>query len=455
MPIKKFYNRENELSLLKKVKKPYLAIIYGRRRIGKTSLVLKFVENKPYIYFFMNPRKSENLLLEEFESILKEKMNLPNYIKIQNWEHFFEILFNYKGYIIFDEFQWSLEINKQIPYILQKYWDIKRNPTIIITGSIIGLLKKLFKTENSPLFKRAEIIIELKELPIKDVFKLLEDLKVKNLEDKFKFYMLFGGVPYYYKLLDKYKIKTIEESIENLVVDEFGPLRNEVEETLIESFKREYKTYLSILLAIAEGKTKYEYIANYAGIKPTSLSYYLDDLINTLNIIEKHQIGFKRKYIYLIKDKFYNFWLRFIYKNSGIINKEILLRKIFENINSFFGWSFENMIRENLLKIFPNFEKIFKYYGKTEKSSFDIDIVAINEHTKEILFCECKWKDKVNPKQICKELVEKSAYVNWYNNNRKEYFVIFAKSFKEKISEFEGYKVWCFDLKEIYKYFSI
>jgi len=83
------------------------------------------------------------------------------------------------------------------------------------------------------------------------------------------------------------------------------------------------------------------------------------------------------------------------------------------------------------------------------KSFCIIPLVALNEKTKEILFAECKWQSKVNAKKICKELAEKSQYVQWHNDKRKESFVIFAKSFSRKIEEFEGRRVYCFDLRDL------
>ncbi len=459
MNIIKFYNREKELELLERVEKPFFAIIYGRRRIGKTTLALKFVQDKDFIYFFVNPKKPENLLLEEFTGILKEKLNLPEYVRPTNWEEFFELLFkNYNGYVIFDEFQWFLEINKEVPFILQKYWDIHKGVSIILTGSIIGMIKKLFIEENSPLFKRADITINLREFDIKTVFEILNDIGIKNLEEKFEFYLLFGGVPYYYHLLKKYRINTIDDAIKILVLDENAHLRNEVEEVMIEAFKREYKTYLAILYAIAEGKTKLAEIASCAGIKTTSLMPYIYDLMNLLGIIEKQRTGLGKKHIYLVKDKFHNFWLRYIYKYSCTLDKEKLFEKIKADINNFFGWSFEVTVRENITKIFPYFKTYIKYYGHFRKRGkrevFDIDILAYDSQTKGILFAECKWQERVNAKKIAKELAEKAQYVRWHNNERNESFAIFAKNFNKKIDEFDGKKVYCFDLKDLERFIN-
>ena len=455
----KFYNRERELSVLESVKKPFFAVIYGRRRIGKTSLSLKFAENKDHVYFFVNPKKSENLLLEEFSEILRRKLNLKEYVRPGNWEEFFSLLFRYRGIVIFDEFQWFLEVNKSVPFILQKYWDTEKNkPSFILTGSTVGMVKKLFEREGSPLFKRSDVVIRLGELEPGDVFNILEDLKIKSFEKKFEFFLIFGGVPYYYRFVEKYGVRDIETCLKKLVFDELGPLRNEVEEVMVEAFKREYRTYLSILLAIAEGKTKMEEISSYAGIKHTSLPYYLSDLTDRLGIVEKHRISFKKKFVYHIKDRFYNFWLRYVYKNSSTENSELLFEKVMKDVNSFFGWSFETTVRENILKIFTDLERKMKYYGSFreggERKVFDIDVVALNEKTREILFAECKWQPRVNAEKVCRELARKTEYVDWHKNGRKESFAVFARSFSKRISEFEGRPVHCFDLKDLKRVLS-
>ncbi len=450
----KFYNRKKELELLKKVRRPFLAVIYGRRRIGKTRLVLEFVKDDNYVYFFVNPRKSEVMLIEEFSNLLKEKMNIPDYVSPTFWEEFFDLLFEYDGVVIFDEFQWFLEVGREVPYILQKFWDVRdKKPTIIITGSIVGMLKKLFVEEGAPLFKRAEVIMNLKPLDIGTIFTMLEDMGIRDIEEKFKIYMIFGGVPYYYALINKYGARDVENIIKELIVEENAPLRREVEDVIVESFKREYKTYLAILYAIAEGKTKFEEIASIAGVKVTSLPAYLNDLMNMLDLIERQPVGFKKRHIYLIKDRFHNFWLRYIYKYSSISSSERLFELIMETINYFYGWSFEVTCREITPLLFPQMENIMRYHGylrrKGKREVFEIDIVALNERIREILFAECKWQDGVDAGKVVEELAEKAQHVEWHNDERKESFAVFAKSFSKRIDEFEEKKVYCFDMEDM------
>jgi len=102
---------------------------------------------------------------------------------------------------------------------------------------------------------------------------------------------------------------------------------------------------------------------------------------------------------------------------------------------------------KNRERVFP-FSKIGKWWHKDK----EIDIVALNERSKEIVFCECKWKENVNSERILEELKEKSMHVDWYKNERKEYYAIFAKSFERKIKE---KNVFLFDLNDIEKCLKI
>jgi hypothetical protein len=110
------------------------------------------------------------------------------------------------------------------------------------------------------------------------------------------------------------------------------------------------------------------------------------------------------------------------------------------------------MLKEGYIKIFK-FTKIGKQWGKFKgekgKNTYEIDIVALNDKTMQILFAECKWKNNVNASKILQELKEKANYVGWHKNKRKEYYVLFAKSFKNRVNE---KNVFCFDLNDIEKF---
>jgi AAA+ ATPase superfamily predicted ATPase len=288
MAVIKLYGRERELGLLRRLREPFLAVVYGRRRVGKTALVLKFLEERPHLYFFVNPRKPPRLLLEEYGEALRRAAGLPGYVRFASWDEFFDVLFSLRGYVVaFDEFQWFAEVAPEVPYILQRFWDTRaEKPSVIITGSVVGLVKRLVAELGSPLFGRADLVLELRELEPSAVFQWLRDMGVAG-EEAFKFYMLFGGVPYYYRLAQQWGVKTVGEAVRLLVAGEGGPLRHEVEFVLAEALGGEYRTHLAILDAVAGGATKLERIASHAGVKATSLPPYIRDLMELLHVLTR------------------------------------------------------------------------------------------------------------------------------------------------------------------------
>ena len=146
---------------------------------------------------------------------------------------------------------------------------------------------------------------------------------------------------------------------------------------------------------------------------------------------------------YILSDNYFNFYFRFIYPNKSELLEKGFMANFGTKYNQYLGFIFEKASKEFLIenKPFFQFTKIKRWWHKNR----EIDLVAINEKTKEILFVECKWKDNVNAKKILNELKEKSKFVDWNNKKRKEYFCVIAKSFREKIKE---KNVLLFDLKD-------
>ncbi len=159
-----------------------------------------------------------------------------------------------------------------------------------------------------------------------------------------------------------------------------------------------------------------------------------------------------KKGLYFFSDNLFEFWFRFVYPNIEKIERgdseKVLEDDIKPYLNQFIGNKFEDVCEEILweTKIF-DFTKIGKWWHRDR----EIDVVALNERTKEILFAECKWKSRVNAEKVCRELVEKAEHVQWHNDKRKEYFAVFARSFSKRIGEFEDRKVFCFDLRNLEK----
>ena len=442
-----FINREIEIEELNEIfssKKAELVLIYGRRRVGKSKLLIEAIKNKRALYLLAD--MSENIL-EILSNQIKDK-----FAKFSNWEDFFEfILKSDYDIIIIDEFQYLYNINKAWPTILQRWWERLKetNKKIILCGSIISTIYRIAKGYGSALYGRKTKEIEITPL---NFFAVRKFLRKYNLKDSIKTYFILGGIPRHLEEIDT--DKSFEENIKEKLIRKTSFLYNEVENLLFEEF-RNSTPYISILSAISEGNIKFNDISQVSKITTNKLSKYLS-ILERVKIISKNIPVTEKKTKskitrYKIIDLFYRFWFKFIFKNKSQIElglNEEVYNNISKELNSYFGFMFEELCKELLLPLgILKLSKIGKWWHKDK----EIDIVALNEDSKEILFCECKWKDNVNVEKIIKELIEKSKFVPWNNEERKEYFAVFAKSFKKKISSFEGKKVYCFDLKDIGK----
>jgi len=243
----KFYNRKKELeffSKLKKEKNKKFVVIYGRRRVGKTSLVKEaFKDEKDVFYHFVEVKKEESLLRE-----LSLAFSKAIYA---NWYDLFTDLFSKYKYVIFDEFQNFTRVNKNIFYALQHAWDEnKSNTKFIVLGSYVGLMKNLFMDEKMPLFGRADYIVKLKEFSLRETMRMLSDFGY-NLLDAFQIYAMVGGIPRYLWLFENKK--DLKSSIYEVFLNYFAPLKDEAKNILVLEFGSESRTYFSILEALAGG----------------------------------------------------------------------------------------------------------------------------------------------------------------------------------------------------------
>ena len=452
----KFIGRDMELKKIKNIIGNFFLVVKGRRRIGKTLLLRKAFPDA--VYIFVWPDKSLGWICQE---ICKEN-NLP---ELKNIKDILNYLLDQNKLIILDEFQNFLNIDKSVYGEIQKIIDDRKINNkflkIAVAGSSYSLMNKVFNDSASPLYGRRTNEIILENLPISDLYKELS----LSIEEFITLWSVFEGVPYYYELIDKKSPST--ENIKQLVISKSAQLKEEGKVILSVEFGRDSKTYNTIISAISEGKTKLNEIASLFGNKKNEVIKYLGTLRKDFNLVRKttpitENPGKSREGKYEIIDNFLSFWFLTIDKQRSLIEQERFkeVEKIFENnFNAYLGKKFEKLvitlIKDNLLLKSKNFDKIGSQWGKFEgensKNTYEIDILGLNEKTKEAVFGECKWKNKVNALKIIKELEEKTGYVDWNKESRKETLVIFAKSFSKRISEFNGKKVLCFDLKDIRK----
>ncbi len=459
----KFIDRKTEIKFTKESielskNKLFTFSIYGLRRVGKTRLILEILKESD-LYFFVNKNKRSESLLKEYEETLKNKKILTELESLKSWDEFFKIIFErFKGIIAFDEFQNFVYVDKSVYGSLQKYVDLnehKKDILFVFSGSIVGLIKKLFSDAKEPLYGRIKRNLILKPLSFVNIMKMCHELDIHSIEEIIKLYAIFGGFPKYYVSMEDERLngENLEKIVSRFFFVENAILEDEVSQILSLEFGKRSGLYYDILTAIANGNTRISEVASFLRKKETTLTRQINELINYFELVGVEQSIVNRKKLLFIRHPLMNFWFKFFYKNLSSYKRreKWLIEKIKKEINAYIGRQFENICKEALIKVsYFDFQRIGKWWGHYRENNIrkevEIDLVALNEKTKEILFCECKWKDKVNAEKVLEELKEKAKYVNW--KSKKQYYAIFAKSFSKRAD------CYCFDLKDLEKEFK-
>lgn len=438
----KFINRKEELKTLNdeyKRKDSSFVVIYGRRRVGKTSLISHFIEDKPSIYFLAT-EESEKENKRNFKNAVSDFLNNELLKKVDDisWESIFKEIVNKSKkeriIIVIDEFQYIGNSNKSFPSIMMKIWDnILKNENImlIICGSLISMMYKQVLNYDSPLYGRRTAQINLKQIKFEYFHEFNNEL---SMENQIMYYSLTGGVPKYIELLNcKDNIyKTIEDKVLN--VNSFLYAEPEF---LLQKEVFEIGTYFSILKTIASGCHKIGNIASAMSVQQTELTAYLRTLIDLelierqVPITEENPIKSK-KGLYVIKDNFISFWFKFVYPYRYLLEqgqKAYVLNKIKNNyIDNHVAYVYEDICRQDMLKNiskYPTFNKLGKWWGDKD---VEIDIVAYDTFGNNIIFGECKYSNRPKGVDILNSLIEKSKHVKWNNDKRNEYYLIYSKS---------------------------
>jgi len=404
--IMEFYNREKELALMSLLDKsrPSFLVITGKRRVGKTELIKQFSKKRKALYFFVDSNKSIDILMDEFDRLLREEMDLPGYINVREPENFLKFItsFDQDLIIAIDEFQRFLKVYPSFITQLQRYWDMKADNCrvfLIVSGSSIGMIRKIFIEAKAPLFKRADNILTLRSFTVRETFTMLDGMGITDLQEKLNLYFLFGGTVYYYRLFEKYQCTGFLDALEKLVFSEFAPLKDEVRDILIEEFGKEHSTYYEIISAISQGKCSMSEISEMTHVSSSSLSPYFYDLTDLLGIVE-YRIPVtdspkkSKKGKYFLKDNFFRFYGRFIYPALSQYmagNYDPIMEKVLQQWQSYTGKLFEDILRElitdNIISEYPDVGSWWNRRGD------EVDILAINRENRKVLAIEIKNKE--------------------------------------------------------------
>ena len=450
--MEQFIDRESEMETLQNEYNrngSSLVIMYGRRRVGKTTLISEIIKDKPALFFLASEEseaQNRNAFKDKAADFLESEL-LKN-ADIKNWEVIFKTIadtsFDSKPVIVIDEFQYIGKSNPAFPSIFQRIWEetLKDKPVmVILCGSLISMMKSQTLSYNSPLYGRRTAQIRLKQIPFR---YYQEFFPGKNRRELIEMYSVTGGVPKYIELFSE--TDDIYKSIQRCVLNRSGYLYDEPH-FLLQQEVTEIGSYFSIIKAIAAGNSKLSAISTVLEIKSTGLTKYLKTLID-LDILEREvpvteeNPEKSKKGLYRIKDNYIRFWFAFVYPNMSFIesgNSRIVMNKIRKGlISGHTAFVYEDVCRERMWDLnaedcWPfHFSKIGRWWdGKNE-----IDIAAIDPEEKNLILGECKfWQEPVGI-NIFRELEQKSGSVDWQKQNRHVWFVLFSSAgFTEELKE--------------------
>jgi AAA+ ATPase superfamily predicted ATPase len=298
--------------------------------------------------------------------------------------------------IIIDEFQEFNNVNASIFSDMQNLWDANKREAkinLLLCGSVYSMMTRIFENAKEPLFGRATHKMHLKSFDVGTLKEILHDYYPQHTsEDLLAFYLITGGVAKYVELLIAQKAFTKADMLAQ-VLRENSLFLEEGKHVLIEEFGKDYGNYFSILSLIASGKTSRVEIESIMEIQTGG---FLDRLETSFGLIQKVRpilaTPTSRIIKYTIADNFLSFWFRFIYKYRSAIeagNMEYIAQIVERDYDTYSGKILERYFIEKLKKE-KKYNLIGTYWEKNNQN--EIDIVAVNEMEKKVLFCEVKRK---------------------------------------------------------------
>jgi len=458
----KFIGRTVQLRKLKKElssEEMRMSLIYGRRRIGKSELVKQAIKESGIKSIYYECRQiTEAGNAQSICDVISQKFGLPKlgYRSIEEvLEYVFSLSKTENLILVLDEYPYLRGSVKGLDSIIQslvdQYCDTAKLKLIII-GSFVDIMKSLLEHSN-PLFGRVDLVIDLKQMDYYESSLFYPDM---SDEDKVRIYSVFGGIPYFNRLIDDKK--SVKENIIDLIASPGARLENEVPMYLNAEISKIVNAN-EVFDALARGFSKYSDILSQSHVSsgPTLVDV-LDKLIR-MEVVEKkapiNDENNKKKAGYYICDNLSLFWFRYIFRYSSqlqIMDPEVFYGKyIAEDFEkNYVPHQFEEICRQYLIRqnrlgnITPVIEKIGKYYYDDPKThtNGEFDVVALDE--KGYVFYEVKFRNKKISKEVIEEEIRqiKETGLNCY-----KYVFVSRSGFTENETD----EVKLIELRQMYR----
>lgn len=419
-----FVGRQDEMAALEGFysgRASALVPIYGRRRVGKSELILQFLKDKTGVYFLGKKAQAPLQIrefLQEAAAVLEEPL-LAGYAASGWKDALTAVTERWRGkgklVVVFDEFQWTVEASPELPSVLQELWDRQwRNSgtvMLILCGSYVGFMEREVLGKKSPMFGRRNGQILLRPFGYRDAALFHP---AYSAVDQARTYFICGGVPLYLQQFSSQH--SVETNICVNLLTQYAALYQEPDFLLREEL-REVPNYYAVLVAIASGSTSHADIARETRLDSRVLHYYLKQLGDLGYVSKRFPLTDSRptrtQVRYVIEDPLLRFWFRFVYPNTSYAlqmgPRAAFQARVRPKLSAYFGSCFEGLCRQALSVIYEReglqaaFE-IGQYWDKETQ----IDVVGLREDNWTDLG-ECKWGTIRSPKKIEEELARRAG----------------------------------------------
>ncbi len=451
----KLYFREKHLMLLdgfmeSASDEANFVLLFGKRKVGKTTLVAEYLKRQRGIYITVSS-KSSALQLNDISDYFKTIRITDSYIpSFRNWKEMFEYLFfiskERKICIGIDEFQNFEKIEPSVFNDIRELWETfgkESNLSMIAVSSDTDFISRTFNNKDNALYNFNKNSIKLTPFSFSEVVKIMRmNESTLPVNEILKIYMIFGGLPKYYTLLDKHSLwnSNVYETLKSLVFSEYAPLGYELKELLLNEFARGNKIYLSVLQAIASGKDTVTEIAKAVSIPSTSVAKYVSELENKKHLIKRRTpvgtVDASRSKFgkYRISSYYENFWFKFV--QPDIISYEMCdFERILFSVSQKLPVYFLERTPLVLKSLFQEFlqqkpvsdliQSTIDEIGEGWNRDASVDLVVLNHSNKTALLGDVIGKDKGSQLLQITELMKKVLLLkDFYSNYSINPFVI-------------------------------
>lgn len=443
-----FVGREKELEVLEGAYGRagfQMIVMYGRRRVGKTTLLDRFSRGKRVLYFTAQ-EESGVANLRRFSRLAYESFGAPVTAgAFLSWLDALEYVASKAAgldgpfLLVLDELPYAAQADPSLPSELQIAIDHSfkgTNVTMVLCGSNEGFMESEVLGSKSPLYGRRTAQIRLRPLDCMDVRDMLAGV---SATDAVRYYATFGGTPYYVEQVDV--AQSYEENVARLLFSTSGLLYGEPS-MLLRQELREPALYNSVLSAVAHGMTTPKSIAERAGVERMSVGRYLRVLVD-LGILERRvpfgtNPGTTRKVSYVVADPFFSFWYRFVGPNVDAVEMgagAAVAREVAsgQSLPTYEGTQFERvcmewLARQNAAGSLPFLATSFGRWWGTDLQAgeqADIDVIAASRSRHALICGECKWRNSFDESDTLRTLEHRATLIDGLWNRR--YYYLFAK----------------------------